>query len=1260
MANDCSRNDDPLKLVREGTSQADRAPKALSPASAPVDARTVAHDIVFARAYAAMLKRRDRSDAVAGDWTGYFGADPAVPLAIAAIEDVDAYTARTREWFDYLGRLDHAGQPDTLKDRLGYLYAAVGVLAQALDGLQHGLADAAPLKGTLENLIKTQLAPAFKRWIAYYKGGADLALLHPVAPSPSLRVLGREAAPFADVLVQGLSANWSGGAAWGSYVGDIPPDASVYGAGGAPDPFVRIDHCATHNLFRSTFDQFLKVLTRVVGEARAGLADTLDEDPGHAPHYALYLAFLELLGYARDAANALTQRHLDFYYSTVLGLAPRPARPGRVHLLAELARQASRFDFQPGRRFKAGKDATGRNAYFANVADVVVNRAVVASLKAVYRHGAEPVSSGADDDGRLFASPAADSGDGQGAPLSAPGASWQPFFNKRYVDGALAAIDMPTAQVGFAIASHYLLAAEGARSIDVGLTLHRALPSGSDLDLAKDVLCLLTTAKGWLVREPSSFKNSGQGSLDLSVGLSGADDAIVPYAAKVHGYNFDTGLPLLLVMLRQDAQHRYAYGELAGLAIDRIRLDVSVDGLKTLSVANDFGPVDLSKPFQPFGPSPVSGSSLVVGSKEMFQKYLAAASIDVQWQVAPSVYSSPTVSPTASIELLEGGAWVASGLDPVPLVPEAAPARRGRQKAKRALRYAADRAGTRASSSGRAESVPHTVRFQLDGHANGTVRDVADFTPDQAYGTSSRHGYVRLKFDQDLGQDDYRNALIAYLKDAASDSASPPSPPQAPLAATLTASYEATTELPLDSADEAAFPARSGRFFHLAPFGTAERHPYLSGGDPVPLLPPFAFTRGGAVLASEAELYIGLTGLAPPQNLSLLFQVADGTANPLARKPVPHIHWSYLAGDRWVPFPENAVVDTTDGWLDSGIVSLAVPREATDDNRLLPAGQHWIRAAVHEASDAVCRLRLVAAQAVEAAFADQDNAPEFSATPLPPGTITRMDVPDAAVKSITQPFASFGGRGAEQPADFYRRVSERLRHKNRAIGLWDYERLVLEAFPQVYKVKCLDHTRYEPSGDGSGPCSGGIYRELAPGHVTLIALPDLRLQKQRDPLKPYTSLGLLGDIQAYLAQRCGGFVQLHVRNPQFEEVRVAFALKLRDGFDEGYCTAQLQSAITRFLSPWAFDGAGAPSFGGKVRKSALIHFVEAQACVDYVTDFRLYRDIPCQPPGGIDLDEAAGSLAVSVLVSAPAGKHQITVIRPAPDPALAESCGCDA
>ena len=399
-----------------------------------------------------------------------------------------------------------------------------------------------------------------------------------------------------------------------------------------------------------------------------------------------------------------------------------------------------------------------------------------------------------------------------------------------------------------------------------------------------------------------------------------------------------------------------------------------------------------------------------------------------------------------------------------------------------------------------------------------------------------------------------------------------------------------------------------------------------------------------------------MQGLAPPQNLALLFQVADGTANPLVKKPErsPLVFWSYLSNNEWIAFAEDEVQDGSGELLNSGVVSFALPRQATDSNTLLPAGLFWIRAAVKEKSDAVCRLRLVAAQALAATFTDHGNSARFAASTLAAETISKLAQPDSAVKSVTQPFPSFGGRAAELPAAFHTRISERLRHKDRAIGLWDYERLVLEAFPEIYKVKCLDHTQYEPSDSGEG-----IYRELAPGHVTIVTIPELRFNYSHDRLRPYTSLGLLEKIAAFLQKRLSCFARVHVKNPEFEEVFVDFRVRLRAGFDESYYVNQLRQAITAFLSPWAFEGGGSPSFGGRMYKSVLINFVEEQPSVDYVTDFKLFhKTIVDGRAVSTEKDEVVGSKALSVLVSVPPDKHRVAAIKAAAESSTNAGCRC--
>ena len=216
-----------------------------------------------------------------------------------------------------------------------------------------------------------------------------------------------------------------------------------------------------------------------------------------------------------------------------------------------------------------------------------------------------------------------------------------------------------------------------------------------------------------------------------------------------------------------------------------------------------------------------------------------------------------------------------------------------------------------------------------------------------------------------------------------------------------------------------------------------------------------------------------------------------------------------------------------------------------------------------------------------------------------------------------------------------------MRHKDRAITLWDYERLILEAFPQIYKAKCLNHTHYEPTE------SGGTYKELAPGHVTIVTIPNLQFSNLRNPLRPYTSLGLLEEIKAFLKKRLSCFVTLHVRNPQFEDVSTDFKVRLHDGFDESFYTNQLKEEITRFLSPWAFSEGGNPSFSGKIYKSALINFVEERPYVDYVTDFELFH-VFVDSNGSkqtIEKDGVEGSKAVSILVSVLASDHKIETIK---------------
>ncbi|MFZ2407619.1 MAG: hypothetical protein WAW41_20975, partial [Methylobacter sp.] len=507
------------------------------------------------------------------------------------------------------------------------------------------------------------------------------------------------------------------------------PATQIYGCGNTL--FERLNHIATHNLFTAIFDQFLKVFARVVIEAKAELEKTFSDWDNHEPHYALFLSFLKLFDYARAETNTLTRRHLDFYYRDILKLKEKPAEPSHAHLLIELAKHVDTHEIKTDELFNAGKDDSGAEVFFANDRSFVANPAKVAELKTLYRHqdDALPIHKN-----RLFASPVANSADGLGTKLTTADQSWHPFSNKIYENGTLTEINMPKAEAGFAIASHYLWMEEGTRIITVEFSTTANIAT----ELKDAIICLVTTEKGWLEKAATKFITEA-GVLKLEITLTAADPAVTPYLSKTHGYDFFTNLPMLLVKLRHQDNQNYIYALLQNTVIEEITLTVVVTGLKSLAVSNDFGSVDISKPFQPFGSQPVAGNSMTFGSKEIFQKIcsasaLPATTLNITWQNLPSGtigYKRQGTPPTSyisftpllSIQSLQGGAWDT-------------------------LSVSQDFSNPSFSFSNSFEPV---------------FPEQPDFSNTEVFRVNARNGFTRLSLLSDFGQADYYEDLQKYL-----------------------------------------------------------------------------------------------------------------------------------------------------------------------------------------------------------------------------------------------------------------------------------------------------------------------------------------------------------------------------------------------------------------------------------------------------------------------------------------------------------------
>lgn len=381
-------------------------------------------------------------------------------------------------------------------------------------------------------------------------------------------------------------------------------------------------------------------------------------------------------------------------------------------------------------------------------------------------------------------------------------------------------------------------------------------------------------------------------------------------------------------------------------------------------------------------------------------------------------------------------------------------------------------------------------------------------------------------------------------------------------------------------------------FIHLYPYaGTYKR-------EEIQFSPPLFPTH-----CDEGSLFLGLKNLRPGANLNLLFQLAEATAD--SEEERKEVNWFYLDSNQWKLLRKGFEVldDATNGLTTSGIIRLALPANMTLENTVMPKGVHWIKAAIPENSRSVSETIGIHTQAIRVTFTNEErNDKQRLSSPLPKDSISKLYEADAAVKKVSQPYDSFAGRVPEASSHFYVRASELLRHKGRGIQCFDYERLVLEMFPQVYVAKCINH---------SFALSAHEYFNdfpLAPGYVIVAVIPDLVQLKAAQSFEPRVPVSILEDISRLLKKKISPFVRLRVMNPRYEKVYFGLKVKFFPGKDETYYKTLLILELRKFLAPWAIGEYDKLAFGQCVYRSDIVRFLESRDYLDYILELRMEHE----------------------------------------------------
>lgn len=1023
---------------------------------------------------------------------------------------------------------------------------------------------------------------------------------------------------------------------------------------------------------QNIFQVFYETLIYIKNRAKYFLSRSFQNDT-HYPEVALLLAFLKLYQIPQNNINEISARYLDFYYYKVLRQKLKNPTHDKAYLSFLVNDNALFAHIQKGDRFIGGEYENGDNIIYVAEEYLQVNKA---SVKKVYTIFLESRSVNIRGRSKKLISnilsttiPTEELYPNKLKPEKKP----YPCFGESQSNKSAHEKNMSDAPLGFAIASPGLFLSEGKREITLYLRFAEESFKKFNLQL-RDlsvvtgdpiqevfIKCFLeafkihlTGAAGWLEVDKYVVVQGENNSLTIRFDVESKEPAIVSFSNQIHSGGFDTDLPLLKIILNSNS-YIYAYSLLESLELEEITIDTQVSEIKDLLLYSDIGALSPNNPFYPFGSVPGVGSYLVIGKNEIFQKSIKELEINIEWFNLPKnkngfqgYYEAYDIgldntSFEAKISILDGGRWKPEKYNDQQTIKLFRTVSYGTNGLENSPSYTNDHTDNLSPGG----TLSNFTTIVIDKEALVKIKlppNYADISKNISYSNTSQRGFLKLELsapDIAFGNVIYPSVLSEIVIEntqsgllenvrrgfAKKEAKKLPSPPYVPQIKSISLNYEASTTISLtDRSIKQNKSDKRGQFYHIYPFGDKLVYPDNSQ-QITPLIPTLNY---------EGALLLGFDGLNLPQTVSILFELVNGQASSTEEKK-PLIEWSYLVKDEWKTFSESKIIkDETSGFIKTGIISIELPHDLTKGNTILDGNLYWLRVSAVKNIEATSKIASLCTQVLTVTLHNLDEKGEHLKKPLPAFTIDRPLDNIPGIQTVTQPLESFQGQPAETIQQFYVRTSERLRHKQRAVTPWDFEHLVLEKFPTIRKATCL------PNMTGN--------KLYAPGNILIVVTP-FNKPDEEDNLEPKANSEILIQIKEYLREFTSPLVNIEVRNPNYEKVRIICAVKLAHGYNYGFFVQKLNDDINKYLIGDMIKTTKTFELGGKINSSDVLSFMRTLPYVDFITKFSMVQIAKDIFNRYILLDTAREKDAKSFLEATkpwsaliPARKHQITIL----------------
>ncbi|MEJ2063635.1 MAG: hypothetical protein P8X74_10240 [Reinekea sp.] len=697
--------------------------------------------------------------------------------------------------------------------------------------------------------------------------------------------------------------------------------------------------------------------------------------------------------------------------------------------------------------------------------------------------------------------------------------------------------------------------------------------------------CHVSQPDGWGVHRNYSIghspakKNSAiSNGFSLTLKLASDDLPIVPVDPEIHGDGHPAGKPLLILRVNRFSP-RYPLSWFRPFSVEQAKLKVTVKGFRDVTVHNEYGQMDRSRSFMPFSAIPKYDARFYLGGYEYARKNVTALQIHLSWKGLPDNFG--------------GMAQYYEGYG---------------------VGYGNDDFNVNITSLSHGELLPMVAELQqsyplFSWHpASQVLNDSTqlNYQISPAYPkidasvsraeydniAEASHGYLCLRLrsgKQAFGHKRYPTLLsqtLTYNAQHKRRQKTLPNEPYIPEIAQIEIDYCAEDTIlfardfaSLNSTEQATEMPQS-LAYHISPLGISMSA--SSADNPRNTLFP--------QLQDDGNLYIGYTQSRSSSQLCLYFQLGKDSTH-LADADTAEVRWWYFSNNGWKALSDDQVLaDSTEGLLHSGLVNISIPADASVHPGYQPVNQYWLCASCAR-PHGFATLRGAGFDAIEVQAIDAHKKISIWMGGLSNKWSAVKDI--EGLQSVIQREPAFGGMALESSRESIVRLHERLRHKNRTIAPWDYERLILEQFTNVELVKCLPNCRFH------------VHKPV-PGHLLIVLAPTVAEAERQTESGHHLNAVTLRQVRKAVQELAPPSANISVINATYEYVQVRCAVQFVAQEYTGEQIKRLQGELSDYISPWSATGL-AGKFSWAIRIKELEAYIRGLAYVQAVARVSLVK-----------------------------------------------------